>query len=117
MKTRFLALCALLCCVAGLVFVNITLGEDGVSTESILLGTTGNLKKSLTFPEETLGVKLYLKHINDLSGVHGRMIRYIEHDGQNNAEIRKKNLDRLINDDKVFAIHVIGGLSCHYPTC
>lgn len=109
MKTRFLALCALLCFVAGLVFTSITLGEDGVAPDSILLGTTGNLKKSLTHPEETLGVKLYLKYINDLGGVHGRMVRFVEHDDQNDAEIRKKNLDRLIKDDKVFAIHVIGG--------
>ena len=108
MKPGFFALCALLCCVVGLVFVNITWGEDGVTPDSILLGTTGNLKKSLTHPEETLGVKLYLKHINDLGGVHGRKVRFTEHDDQNNVEIRKKNLDRLIKEDKVFAIHVIG---------
>ncbi|MBW2305963.1 MAG: ABC transporter substrate-binding protein [Deltaproteobacteria bacterium] len=60
-------------------------------------------------PEETLGIKLYLKEINAKGGVHGRKFKFIEYDDQNKKKLKKENLIKLIEQDKIFAIHFTGG--------
>jgi ABC-type branched-subunit amino acid transport system substrate-binding protein len=96
-------------CLAFVFFGGSAYAEDGVTEDTILIGTVGNLKKSITFPEETLGVKLYFKHVNDLGGIHGRQLKLIEYDDETKKELREKYILRLIENDKVFAIHVTGG--------
>ncbi len=85
-----------------------TYAEDGVTQESIIIGMTGNMT-SLTMPEETLGIKLYLKEINDKGGINGRKFKFIEYDDKNNMKLAEENLIKLIEKDKIFAIHFTGG--------
>lgn len=50
------------------------------------------------------GIEAYFKMINDEGGVDGRTIEYIHQDDEFNPEKGKAALDKMINDDKVFAI-------------
>lgn len=50
------------------------------------------------------GMEAYFKMINDKGGVDGRTIEYIHQDDEQNPEKGKSILDKLVNDDKVFAI-------------
>jgi len=80
--------------------------EDGVTREAVIIGMTGNMS-SLTMPEETLGIKLYLKEINDKGGVNGRKFEFIEYDDKNDIKLTEENLIKLIEKDKIFAIHFV----------
>lgn len=50
------------------------------------------------------GIEAYFKMINESGGVNGRTIEYIHQDDEFNPEKGKAVLDKLVNDDKVFAI-------------
>ncbi|SHI93732.1 ABC-type branched-chain amino acid transport system, substrate-binding protein [Geosporobacter subterraneus DSM 17957] len=50
------------------------------------------------------GIEAYFKMVNEAGGVNGRKIEYIHQDDEFNPEKGKAALDRLINDEKVFAL-------------
>ncbi len=49
------------------------------------------------------GIEAYFKMTNDEGGVHGRTIEYVHHDDEFNPEKGKAAVDKLINDEKIFA--------------
>ena len=50
------------------------------------------------------GIEAYFKMINEGGGVNGRKIEFVHTDDEFNPEKGKAALDKMINDDKVFAI-------------
>ena len=50
------------------------------------------------------GIEAYFKMVNDAGGVNGRTIEYVHQDDEFNPEKGKAALDRMINDEKVFAL-------------
>lgn len=49
------------------------------------------------------GIEAYFKMVNDGGGVDGRMIEYVHQDDEFNPEKGKAAVDRMINDEKIFA--------------
>lgn len=50
------------------------------------------------------GIEAYFKMVNEDGGVNGRKIEYVHQDDEFNPEKGKAALDRMINDEKVFAL-------------
>ncbi|MBN2794539.1 MAG: ABC transporter substrate-binding protein [Clostridia bacterium] len=50
------------------------------------------------------GLNAYFAMVNDAGGVHGRQIKFLHQDDEFSPEKGKAMYDKLINDDKVFAI-------------
>lgn len=50
------------------------------------------------------GIEAYFKMVNEGGGVNGRKIEFVHTDDEFNPEKGKAALDKMINDDKVFAI-------------
>ncbi len=50
------------------------------------------------------GIEAYFKMVNEAGGVNGRIIEYVHQDDEFNPEKGKAALDRMINDEKVFAL-------------
>jgi len=91
--------------------VNTSGGNDlkhsqGVSDTEILIGN--NAATSGAFGQVGLpyvdGIKAYIEMINEKGGVNGRKIKFLHQDDEMNPEKGKAMYDKLINDDKVFAI-------------
>lgn len=49
------------------------------------------------------GIEAYFKMINDGGGVNGRTIEYVHQDDEFNPEKGKAAVDKMINDEKIFA--------------
>lgn len=49
------------------------------------------------------GIEAYFKMINDNGGVNGRTIEYVHQDDEFNPEKGKAAVDKMINDEKIFA--------------
>lgn len=49
------------------------------------------------------GIEAYFKMVNDGGGVDGRKIEYVHQDDEFNPEKGKAAVDRMINDEKIFA--------------
>ena len=82
--------------------------EDGVSSETILVGASG-APNSISGSQEKLGVELYFKAINEQGGIHGRRFKYLTYDDQGKAEEALEKTKIMVEQDKVFAILVDGG--------
>ncbi len=50
------------------------------------------------------GIEAYFKMVNEKGGVNGRTIEFVHTDDEFNPEKGKAALDKLVNDDKVFAV-------------
>ncbi len=50
------------------------------------------------------GIEAYFKMVNEKGGVNGRKIEFVHTDDEFNPEKGKAALDKLVNDDKVFAL-------------
>ncbi|MEW9123379.1 MAG: ABC transporter substrate-binding protein [Thermotaleaceae bacterium] len=50
------------------------------------------------------GIEAYFKMVNESGGINGRNIQYVHQDDEFNPEKGKAALERLINDEKVFAL-------------
>lgn len=49
------------------------------------------------------GMEAYFKMVNENGGVHGRTIEYVHQDDEFNPEKGKAAVDKMINDEKIFA--------------
>ena len=49
------------------------------------------------------GMEAYFKMVNEKGGVHGRTIEYVHQDDEFNPEKGKAAVDKMINDEKIFA--------------
>ena len=78
----------------------------GVSDTEIVLGSSLALGGHASFlGTQTLhGALSYLNHINEQGGIHGRKIRVISYDDGYDPPRCLANTQKLINEDKVFAL-------------
>jgi branched-chain amino acid transport system substrate-binding protein len=78
----------------------------GVSPTEILIGSSLAITGQAAFlGTETLhGTQAYINYINGLGGVHGRQIRLIAYDDHYDPAHCVANTQRLITEDKVFAL-------------
>ncbi|MBI1833165.1 MAG: ABC transporter substrate-binding protein, partial [Planctomycetes bacterium] len=78
----------------------------GRGEREIVLGMSGPLNgpsKELG-REMELGIKIYLRHINDQGGIHGRKLRLIALDDGYEPDSAIDNMKKLREDHKVFAV-------------
>lgn len=85
----------------------INTGESqGVSDSEIIIGSSSALSGQASFlGSQTIhGSLAYINEVNSKGGVHGRKIRLISYDDQYEPSETVTNTQRLINQDKVFAL-------------
>lgn len=79
--------------------------DPGISKNEIIIGTasaqTGHVG---FFYEYLIGAEAYLNKINDQGGVYGRRIKLISYDDQYDPAKTVYYTQKLINEDKVFAL-------------
>ncbi len=80
--------------------------EVGVTDTEILIGSSLALEGHASYlGTETLnGFMAYINAINEQGGVHGRKIRVVAYNDSYAPEACVKNTNKLINEDKVFAL-------------
>lgn len=79
---------------------------QGVTDTSIKIGNgvaTSGALAPIGVPFKA-GLEAYLNMVNENGGVNGRKIEYVHQDDEFNPEKGKAVLDKLVNDEKVFAI-------------
>lgn len=87
------------------------LAERGVTDDEIIIGS----HSALSGPAAIWGVssintaRLMFDEVNAKGGVHGRKIKFIVEDHQYQVPLAVKAVNKLINRDKVFAIHMALG--------
>ena len=80
--------------------------EQGVTNQEIVIG----MSNALTGPASALGTGVkagamtYFQKINNAGGVNGRKIKVISYDDEYEPKQTVKNTNKLINEDKVFAL-------------
>ena len=90
------------------------LAEVGVTDTSVLVGCSNSFSGPLVYPGTQLvnyGLELYIKHINDQGGVHGRKILTKYYDDAYKPQNAVANTRRLVEQDGVFAILCSQGTS------
>lgn len=87
-------------------------GSPGVSADEVVIGSSCALTGHASFLGISYihGALCYINHINEAGGVHGRKIRMVVYDDGYDPPRCVFNTQRLINEDKVFA------LSCYVGT-
>lgn len=81
-------------------------GEQGVTQDTVKVGNsiaTSGALAPVGVPFKA-GIEAYFKMVNEEGGVDGRKIEYVHQDDEFNPEKGKAALDKMINDEKVFAI-------------
>ena len=78
----------------------------GITSSEILIGSSLALTGHASYlgKQTMVGAMCYLKHVNENGGVHGRTIRLIPYDDQYDPPLCVSNTQRLIIEDKVFAL-------------
>lgn len=78
----------------------------GVNSTTVLLGSSMPLTGHASYlgTQTRIGAQIYLKHINNQGGVHGRRIKMIARDDQYDPPQCLANTQRFIIRDKVFAL-------------
>jgi branched-chain amino acid transport system substrate-binding protein len=81
-------------------------GAPGVTDSEILIGSSSALTGHASFlgTQTVHGALAYLDHVNEQGGIHGRKIRVIAYDDAYDPPRCVANTQKLINDDKVFAL-------------
>jgi ABC-type branched-subunit amino acid transport system substrate-binding protein len=82
------------------------LAQVGVTKNSILIGQSAAITGSQSgFGTEIRdGASAYFEEMNRIGGVHGRRIRLVTVDDGGNENKAKENTERLIKEEKVFAL-------------
>ena len=85
-------------------------GTPGVTDETIRVGMTADLTGPLAFlgQEMSAGAKLYLQHVNDQGGVHGRKIELIVEDDGYQPPRTVAAYRKLVDLDQVFCLTSLG---------
>jgi branched-chain amino acid transport system substrate-binding protein len=78
----------------------------GVTDEHILIGSSCALSGHASFlgTQTYHGARAYINHINEQGGVNGRRIRLVVYDDAYDPARCVANTQKLINEDKVFAL-------------
>jgi branched-chain amino acid transport system substrate-binding protein len=82
------------------------MAEDGVTDNTILIGQTIGITGQIAGAVKELneGANAYISQVNKTGGVHGRKIQLITLDDKFDPAQSAKNVEKLINEDKVFAL-------------
>src|SRR3954464_7314217 len=82
------------------------MAEDGVTDNTILIGQTIGITGQIAGAVKELneGANAYLNQVNQRGGVNGRKIQLITLDDKFEPAVSAKNAEKLINEDKVFAL-------------
>ncbi|MDP2168718.1 MAG: ABC transporter substrate-binding protein [Thermodesulfovibrionales bacterium] len=105
-ENRFGVIAALIAGLLVFVVSGLVWAETGVKDDEIILG----MSNPLTGPASALGTGLkagamvYFDKVNAQGGVHGRKIKVISYDDGYEPTETVKNTNKLINEDKVFAL-------------
>ena len=85
----------------------------GVADAEILIGSSLDITGPAAFlgAQALHGMQTYFNHINQRGGVHGRQIRLIPYDDHYEPARSVANTQKLINEDKVFALASYVGTS------
>jgi branched-chain amino acid transport system substrate-binding protein len=80
--------------------------EDGVTDSTILIGQTIGITGQIAGAVKELneGANAYISQVNKRGGVNGRKIQIISLDDKFDPALSAKNAERLITEDKVFAL-------------
>lgn len=78
---------------------------QGVTDDEILVGHTGPQTGAVAeYDKVRQGLQAYFNYVNDNGGVNGRKIKLIAYDDQYQPAKTLQGIQRLIEEDKVFAI-------------
>lgn len=82
----------------------------GVSDDAILIGMEREVQ-SFSADEENLGMRLVIRHVNDLGGIHGRKLVEIGYSRDRADWLNKQiaNARRMVEEDGVFMLFNFGG--------
>lgn len=95
--TRIVGVCCVIAAASG------AAAEDGVSKASVLLGQSGEYGQAA--PREGIdGARAYFAWVNKRGGVFGRKIELKVYDDGRDIKRAVENTERLIREDKVFAL-------------
>ena len=84
--------------------------ETGVTATEIHLGATTPLTgPAASYSEITTAQKAYFDYINDQGGINGRKIKYTVYDDGYDPSKTVPLIQKLVNEDKVFAIAQVVG--------
>jgi branched-chain amino acid transport system substrate-binding protein len=78
--------------------------ENGATSNSILIGQSGEFSGQAGVKENTDGARLYFDHVNKRGGVNGRKIVLKSYDDARDNKQTISNTNKLINEDKVFCL-------------
>lgn len=78
--------------------------EEGVSKTSVLLGQSGEYSGQAVARESIDGARAYFAFVNKRGGVFGRKIELKTYDDGRDVKRVVENTERLIREDKVFAL-------------
>ncbi|OGW40366.1 MAG: hypothetical protein A2Y97_10550 [Nitrospirae bacterium RBG_13_39_12] len=87
-------------------FSSSVFAEDGVKNDQILVGMSTVLSGPASFLGTSFktGTETYIKKINEEGGVNGRKIKLIAYDDGYEPSKAVPNVNKLINEDKVFCL-------------
>ncbi len=90
----------------------ISQAEVGITDTEIHIGSSLPLEGHASYLgiQTMHGAMAYIKHINESGGVHNRKIKFTTYNDSYDPDSCEKNTNKLINEDKVFA------LSCYVGT-
>lgn len=85
--------------------------EPGITDKTVVVGQTLDLSGPVgdLGRDAANGAKAYLQRLNASGGVHGRTVSLVSLDDKFKPELSAANLDRLIRQDKVFAVVSVMG--------
>ncbi|MCD4650960.1 MAG: ABC transporter substrate-binding protein [Candidatus Cloacimonetes bacterium] len=98
-----------------LLSLGVLIAEDGISNDSILIGISNAQSGPALFlgTELSKGAQAYFNYVNDNGGINGKKIKVIQYDDGYEPKRCTANTNKLIANDKVFALFGYVGT----PTC
>ena len=85
--------------------------QTGVTATTIKIGYLLPLTGAAPVPSNfDKGANVYWSYVNDRGGINGRKVQIVIKDTQSSASVGKQEAQKLIEDDKVFAIVVLDRL-------
>jgi branched-chain amino acid transport system substrate-binding protein len=99
------------CALMALALTGTAIAETGVTDNTIVIGQTAALSGPLAGIGSAMssGVKAHIDYVNQQGGVNGRKIKLIQMDDAYNVEKTVQNVNKLIEEEKVFALLAVMG--------
>ncbi|MDY7030984.1 MAG: ABC transporter substrate-binding protein [Thermodesulfobacteriota bacterium] len=106
MKQRGNIILVVLICLI-IIPVHLSAGENiGVTTDTVKIGGLVDFTGPLSSTYQTLieGLRIYIRHVNDQGGIHGRKIKHVAEDDRYSIPGAMSGFKKLIFRDKVLAL-------------